>query len=98
MTHRHGCVIVAGDGTVVSEGYNHHRMAMSHKFSIHAEVAALHRAKHAKTRLADCEMYVVRLGLGPSALKYSKPCDDCVREITKWGIRRVYFSTNQGCA
>lgn len=97
MTHRHGCIIVAADGTIVSEGFNHHRMAMSHRFSIHAEVAALHRAKRAKTRFTDCEMYVVRLGPGPSALKYSRPCEDCVHEITKSGIRRVYYSTNENC-
>jgi deoxycytidylate deaminase len=95
MTHRHGCIIVASDDSIVSEGYNHHRKAMSHRFSIHAEVAALQKVKRCKTKkLAYCEMYVVRLGPSMERLKYSKPCDDCVKEITRAGIRRVYYSTS----
>lgn len=92
MTHKHGCVLVAADGMIVSEGYNHHKVHMSHKFSIHAEVDALHKAKkRLRKRLAECEMYVVRIG--PGRLKYSKPCLDCAQEIERHGIRRVYYST-----
>lgn len=91
MTHKHGCVIVASDGTVVCEGYNHHKIHMNHKYSIHAEVDALYKAKKQRWKLADCEMYVVRIG--PGRLKYSKPCHDCAAVIERHGIRRVYYST-----
>jgi len=92
MTHRHGCVIVNCDGVVISEGYNHHRIAMSHKYSIHAEISALYKAKRSRTKLSQCEMYIVRLGPSGDVLKYSMPCEQCASEITKAGIRRVYFS------
>lgn len=96
MTHQHGCIIVGSDGTILYEGYNHHKFHMSHTFSIHAEVDALYKAKKGKYKLTDCEMYVVRIGPQKfdHCLKYSKPCPNCTKEIQKNGIKRVYYSTN----
>jgi tRNA(Arg) A34 adenosine deaminase TadA len=90
MTHRHGCVVVASDGSVF-EGYNHHGVYMSHRFSIHAEIHALYKAK--KYQYPLTEMYVVRINKG-GTLKYSRPCSGCQLEILKFGIPKVYFSTN----
>lgn len=88
MTHRHGCVVVASDGTVF-DGHNHHGLFMSHRFSIHAEVDALHKAK--KHPFSLTELYVVRINRAGS-LKLSMPCQDCQREIEKYGVRKVFFS------
>lgn len=93
MTHRHGCIIVHSDGTILYDGYNHHDLPLNHKFSIHAEIDALYKAKRQKQRLTDCEMYVVRIGY--DGLKYSKPCPSCASEIEKCGIRKVYYSVKE---
>ena len=90
MTHRHGCVVVASDGTVF-QGYNHHGIFMSHRYSIHADIDALYKAK--KYPYPLMEMYVVRIN-NKGSLKYSRPCEHCQKEIQKHGIRKVYFSTN----
>jgi deoxycytidylate deaminase len=93
MTHKHGCVIVVGD-EVIATGFNHHFTHMSHKFSMHAEMHAIHKMKRKyKHLLGDCELYVVRIA-GPDSFKYSKPCKDCSSEIEKCGIKKVYFSTS----
>ncbi len=89
MMHRHGCVVVASDGSVF-EGYNHHGVYMSHRFSIHAEIHALYKAK--KYQYPLMEMYVVRINKS-GVLKYSRPCPECQLEILKFGIPKVYFST-----
>lgn len=90
---KHGCVIVK-DGDIISEGYNHQKIHMYHKCSVHAEVDALFKCQ--KKPLTDCDMYVVRLG--PSSLgfplKYSRPCPDCTKAIQKAKLRRVFYSTN----
>lgn len=95
LMHRHGAVIVK-DNEIVSEGFNHKRWHLYHKSSVHAEVDALTKMKHNKKLLSQCDMYVVRIGgdVMGRPLKYSKPCPDCMKAITKSGLRRVYYSTN----
>jgi deoxycytidylate deaminase len=95
MTHKHGCVIVK-DNTIIGEGYNHHITHMCHRFSCHAEVDAINKVKRARVSFNETEMYVVRIGSHKfnHCLKYSKPCCDCQRAIEKYGIKRVYYSTN----
>lgn len=95
MTHKHGCVIVYC-GEIISEGYNHFFTHMCHKYSIHAEVDAINKAKKMRHILPDCEMYVVRIGTERfnHCLKYSKPCTSCTAAINKYGIKKIYYSTN----
>ena len=96
MTHKHGCIIVHSDGTILYDGYNHHDLQPNFNFSIHAKIDALFKARRQKERLTDCEMYVVRIGSPriTDTLKYSKPCPGCPTEIEKCGIRKVYYSVN----
>lgn len=95
---KHGCVIVR-DNDIVAEGYNHTHLHMYHRFSVHAEVDALTRlAKLARNKryMSACDMYVVRIGRDSMGhpLKFSRPCEECIKAIQKSGIRRVYYSTN----
>lgn len=95
LMHRHGAVIVK-DNEIVSEGFNHKKWHLYHKASVHAEIDALTKMKHNKKLLSQCDMYVVRIGgdcMG-RPLKYSKPCQDCMKAISKSGLRRVYYSTS----
>ena len=94
IAHKHGCVIVK-DGEIISEGYNHRKIHLYHKCSVHAEIDALYKCPKRKS-LQECEMYVVRIG--PASLgyplKYSKPCPDCSKAIEKAKIKKVFYSTN----
>lgn len=91
MMHRLGCVIVH-DGVVIAAGFNHAFRHMAHSYSMHAEVAALFKAKKKhRWLLPDCSMYIVRIGrLGD--LRLSKPCPDCHAEIEACGVRCTYYS------
>jgi deoxycytidylate deaminase len=89
--HRHGCVLVK-DGEIISDGFNTYVDHMAHKFTIHAEVAAIGRLRKKITQ--GCELYIVRIGkesMG-TPLKYSKPCIDCSKAINKAGIKKVFYS------
>jgi len=95
MTQRHGCVIVHKN-KIISFGFN--QSFLSCKFSIHAEQAAITKAKKILTRpeLKNCRLYVVRIGEDSmeNPLKYSKPCPDCSKCIRDAGIKTVYYTTN----
>lgn len=95
FSQRHGCVIVKDD-EIISEGYNHTSVHLYHKYSIHAEVDAISKLKRNKKFMSNCDLYVVRVGRDSmgNPMKYSKPCEDCIKAIQKSGIRKVYYSSN----
>lgn len=96
MGHKHGCVIVHDD-VILSEGWNKLQSYYNHAFSVHAEVDAIHKCrKKYKDVFNDVEMYIVRIGADSmdKCLKYSKPCERCREVIKRFGIRKVYYSTN----
>lgn len=96
MYRQHGAVIVVGD-QIVAEGYNYDYIRLCHKYSIHAEVDAINKARKCRIDLTDADLYVVRIGKKSMdyPLRYSKPCDSCAEYIKKMGIRNVYYSINE---
>jgi len=96
--HKHGAVIVnRKTGDIVSTGYNHYTEYMMHSFTCHAEMDALAKIKKLTKKIfADLDLYVVRIGKESNnfPLKYSKPCISCTKAILKYGIKKVYFSTD----
>jgi deoxycytidylate deaminase len=96
--HKHGAIIVnRKTGDIISTGYNHYTEYMMHSFTCHAEMDAMSKLKKLpKTLFSDFELYVVRIGKESKGfpLKYSKPCVNCTKAILKYGIKRVYFSTD----
>lgn len=92
MNHKHGAIIVHRKN-VIAFGHNHYFSNMS----IHAEVSAISQIRGKdKDILQECEMYVVRIGPDRfnTHLKYSKPCHNCQKFITKKCIKKVFYSTN----
>ena len=92
----HGCVIVHDD-EIIAEGFNYKKEFFNHRYSIHAEVAALSKlTKKNKKFMSTCDLYVVRIGTDNmgNPLKYSKPCSECMKAIIKAGVRKVYYSSN----
>jgi deoxycytidylate deaminase len=97
--HRHGTVIVnRRTDEIVAEGFNHFSTHMCHLFSCHSEVDALLKIrKYPKHMIPELDLYVVRIGTDHMGrpLKYSKPCAECAQAILKFGIKKVFFSTDE---
>nr|QOI90435.1 hypothetical protein HWQ62_00299 [Pyramimonas orientalis virus] len=93
MTQKHGCIIVHKK-QVIATGYN--TMPSMFQNSLHAEINAINKLKNKQYVLKDCDLYIVRIGPDSlcNALKYSKPCPNCTRQILNNKIKKVYYSTN----
>lgn len=92
MTHKHGAVIVY-KGDVIACGHNTAVSFMLHKYSIHAEVDVIRKlkGKFDEAMFAKCDLYVVRIN-NVGEMRYSKPCSDCARTASLYGVGRVYYS------
>lgn len=92
MNHKHGAIIVYKKN-VVATGNNYYKG----EHSIHAEVDAISKLRgKEKEILSQCELYVVRIGPDRmnNHLKYSKPCCNCQKYISKKCIKKTFYSTN----
>lgn len=97
--HRIGCVIF-NKGQFISSGYNvaersiksHHPSFRHWETSIHAEVAAIIKAR--KT-LTNASILVIRINSNED-LMMAKPCKHCQTYINFVGIKKVFYSTNKG--
>ncbi len=110
LIQKHGAIVVSG-GKIVSKAYNSYAPVYkfnginNHKGSGHAEANALKeyyknirgnaRRKNKYMLRSKIDIYVVRVNrLGE--LMNSKPCYHCTRMLKMLGIRRVYYSDNNG--
>jgi tRNA(Arg) A34 adenosine deaminase TadA len=94
-----GAVIVRG-GKVLSVGVNSRRQNEYVFFhgnhpdgTVHAEIDAVFKVRR-KIDLDGCKMYVARVTKnGDIAL--AKPCEMCRQVLSRYGIRRVYFTVDE---
>ena len=94
MLHRHGAVIVRGN-MIIGEGHNQRSTYLSHNYSMHAEIAAIHsipRKNRNRKYLEDSTMVVIRVAGQDNHSALSAPCANCRKEIQKLGIRRIFYS------
>lgn len=91
MLQKHGAIILSKNGDILGQGYNYCTDFMSHQWSCHAEIAALMSIKNKREKIVDATLLVVRIG-SDGHPKLSKPCDNCRKEICKFGIKRVFYS------
>ena len=110
MCHKHGACLVYRNkiiafgynhmhaGSKKSQQYDKYSI-----YSTHAEVSAIKeflrlgkRRGYGKNILKDCVLYVVRTGKESMdcPIKMSKPCENCYNFISKFGIRKVYWSVD----
>jgi len=61
---------------------------------LHAEIAAIAKARTNQSDLSDCELYVVRVKHDGGNLipALAKPCPGCWGAIRAFGIREVYYT------
>lgn len=99
MYHKHGAVIVHR-GKIIASGYNSLQEHKTYSYSIHAEIATLKdflkRNKNIDI-LPECYIYVVRIGKESMDFptKMSKPCSNCYNSVKKYGLKKIYWSTNE---
>jgi deoxycytidylate deaminase len=92
MQQKHGAIVVY-NGEILGQGFNHMASFMSHSWSCHAEMGAiLSIRKKDKWKICESTLVVVRVG-SDNDVKLSKPCANCTREIEKYGIKKIFFST-----
>lgn len=94
MLHRHGAVILRGN-MIIGEGHNQRSTYMSHNYSMHAEIAAIHsipRKNRNRKHLEDSTMVVIRIAGKDNHSALSAPCANCRKEIQKLGIGRIFYS------
>lgn len=91
-TQKHGAVIVRG-GRVLSLGVNKQRndtmvySPLTDRVTTHAEMDALSRVKNPH----GATIYVARVNnLGED--RYSRPCDNCYKQLVAVGIKRIVYT------
>lgn len=90
--YKHGAIITRGS-IIIAMGFNKfkthtmHKEYGSHVVSIHAEMAAIIRAR---IDLTDCILYSVRIK-NDGEYGISKPCKSCYKLILESGIRQVMY-------
>lgn len=84
--HRLGAVLIKG-GRVIAKGYN------SYVNCRHAEIACL--SKTWKSERDGAVLYVVRRRRDQK-FGMSKPCPNCEAFIRDSGIKKVFYTTNEG--
>jgi len=95
---RHGCVI-ANKWKILGFGFNKsktHPVAVdTYTQCIHAEMAAIQSAKHKD--LVGADLFVVRVKRSIGQPKgMSKPCEHCTKLIQNCGIKRVFYTNENG--
>ncbi len=96
--NRHGCIIARGS-RVVSKGWNksktHPAAVDYHSRHLHAELSAIVGANESDLRGSD--LFVCRIFRRPDGkLGMSRPCTKCMKLIKTAGIRRIYYTTEEG--
>lgn len=89
MRAQHGCVIL-NRNRILSQGYNTYLTSPhNHKWSTHAEEAALKKVDQRK--VMGAKLIVVRIDTEGNTLM-SKPCPRCSHLIQTLGIKAAYYT------
>lgn len=104
------CAVLVRSGIPLVVGFNQLKTsAFQKKFehsafinSIHAEVDAVLKAQRKKIDVSKCELFVLRLmrkrdEFGVRMLGLAKPCPTCQMVLFTHNVKRVYYTTGQGC-
>jgi deoxycytidylate deaminase len=96
----HGSVICRG-GSILSIGYNSPRAnsfsenyAQHPGWTRHSELSAIQKVRR-KIDLNGCVMYNLRIDKN-GLIRNSRPCGGCEKLLIDYGIKKVFFSTENG--
>ncbi|NBP13828.1 hypothetical protein EBU95_05425 [bacterium] len=93
LQFRHSACVLHGR-RVFSFGYNRYyeTIGSTTRNSVHAEVSAM---ANSKDSVKGKDIFVIRIG-AKDDLRNSRPCEACVAKLKSKGIRRVFYSNEQG--
>lgn len=104
-----GCVVTYGNHRIISSGCNSNkthplqkqlnkeRFALDSTHSLHAEVSALLPLMKDDIDFGRVELYTHR-NYKDGHLAMARPCPSCMKLIKRLGIRRIWYTTNDGYA
>ena len=62
---------------------------------LHAEINCLNQLKHLNINFSKVKLYIYRIG-NDKAYRMSRPCPSCMAAIKDFGIRDIYYTSNDG--
>lgn len=91
--YQHAAGIIQNN-KLISSGINKFAAVKSpqYKRTIHAEISAFYNVS--KKSLKGLDVIVIRIK--NNMLKNSRPCNNCIDKLRKVGIRKVYYSNEDG--
>jgi tRNA(Arg) A34 adenosine deaminase TadA len=95
--YKHAAALISGD-TIYSSGANKFVKEIKlndqiYYRTMHAEITVFERLPKKKVRGMD--ILVIRINKN-LALRNSRPCSQCIDKLSKLGIRKVYYSNEDG--
>lgn len=95
--YKHAAALISGD-TIHSSGVNKFIKEVkindqTYYKTMHAEITVFERMPKKKVRGMD--ILVIRINKN-FALKNSRPCNQCIDKLIKFGIRKVFYSNEDG--
>jgi hypothetical protein len=95
--YKHAAALISGD-TIYSSGANKFIKEIKindqiYYKTMHAEITVFERLPKKKVRGMD--ILVIRINKN-LALRNSRPCTQCIEKLSKLGIRKVYYSNEDG--
>lgn len=95
--YKHAAALICGD-TVYSSGANKYIKQIknnnqAYNRTMHAEITVFEKLQKKKVRGMD--LLVIRINKH-SILRNSRPCNQCIDKLRKIGIRKVYYSNENG--
>jgi deoxycytidylate deaminase len=97
LLHKHGACLMKGT-KIISMGCNKYFKiwdfeGIKVKTTIHAEMETI--ANSYKKYVRGMDMMIIRIG-SSNTLRNSRPCSSCIETMKRKGIRKVYYSTEEG--
>lgn len=104
-----GCIAVY-HRKIISVGYNSNKTHPTQKFynryredtdnmmpKLHAEVNCINQLKSMNINPLKIKLYIYRIG-NDRNFRMARPCPSCMAAIKDFGIRDIYYTTNDGYA
>ena len=64
---------------------------------LHAEINCLNQLSHLQINYSKVKLYIYRIG-NDKPYRMCRPCPSCMAAIKDFGIRDIYYTTNDGYA
>ncbi len=99
LDHQHGAVVVSGGSVLAIASNKWRNRAMvytcpsdtyNQTLTVHAEIAALSRLTPEQAKGAT--IYIARLARDGEGTKFSRPCERCMAEIVRMGIKTIVYT------